>query len=493
MKNNAPPQDFSVSQKIYGRLMLAYPRSHRAEYGAAMAQLFRDQCRDAWSESRTWGLLKLWLRVLPDLVSTSIMERLAALNERKSMTDKLANLFGFRTTSAITFFRVFLVIFLLVFLASAVITFILPESYASTARIEVESNGPVSDAAPHVGASAYDPYFLQTTFEIIQSQVVLNPVIDKLNLNTKWGNKYNGGTPLRTENTMQLLKQRVSLSPERNTKLIDITVYSEDRVEAAQIANAITESYRDYRDKIEAGKLDTLIPKPSMVTIIDTAQPGMRPVRPNKTLNIVLGMVIGILLGLTIGAGAAGVASLFGRRSHGDGPRGKPSIPPETTASRSINDEFRSGSLQRVVGILWMVMSGILCGLGLLALFWVLVNGPKLPDALLVSIFGIFWAGNATASFFLIRGRSWAKICVAVMAAVCWTSGLMMVWSTSTWLPPASNPAVRLLVLQAWHLFAMIFPLPRALQWLFMAFALFTACALLRHHRRSHNGASPAV
>ena len=46
---------------------------------------------------------------------------------------------------------------------------------------------------------------------------------------------------------MQLLKQHMSLSPERNTKLIDITVYSEDKNEAARLANGIAEAYQDYR------------------------------------------------------------------------------------------------------------------------------------------------------------------------------------------------------------------------------------------------------
>src|ERR1035441_8636210 len=78
----------AVSQKVYGWLLRAYPPAHREEYGPAMAQLFRDQGRDAWSESRGWGMIKLWLRVLPDLVNTSITERLAALNPRKSMSDK---------------------------------------------------------------------------------------------------------------------------------------------------------------------------------------------------------------------------------------------------------------------------------------------------------------------------------------------------------------------------------------------------------------------
>jgi capsular exopolysaccharide synthesis family protein len=68
-----------------------------------------------------------------------------------------------------------------------------------------------------------------------------------LDLNNKWGEKYNGKVPLKTDDTMQLLKQRMSLSPERNTKLIDITVYSEDKDDAARLANGIAQAYQDYR------------------------------------------------------------------------------------------------------------------------------------------------------------------------------------------------------------------------------------------------------
>jgi len=47
-----------------------------------------------------------------------------------------------------------------------------------------------------------------------------------------------------------MLKQRLSLDTIRNTRLIEITVYSEDKNEAAQIANAIVQSYRDYRVQV---------------------------------------------------------------------------------------------------------------------------------------------------------------------------------------------------------------------------------------------------
>jgi uncharacterized protein involved in exopolysaccharide biosynthesis len=253
MKRDARASEFHVSQAVYAHLLRAYPRSHRAAYGAAMAQLFRDQCVDAWNEARIWGLWKLWGRTLPDLACTSILERLAALKERKTMSDKLANLFAFRVTPASTFFRVFAVVFLLVFLASVAVTFILPESYASTARIRVEKDVPdIPGMTGTPNGSSFDPYFIQTTFEIVQSELVLSNVIAALDLNKTWGQKYANGQTLKSTETMAILKQRLLLAPVKNTELIAITVYSEDKQEAAAIANAVADSYRNYRQAARA-------------------------------------------------------------------------------------------------------------------------------------------------------------------------------------------------------------------------------------------------
>ncbi|HEY1718529.1 MAG TPA: polysaccharide biosynthesis tyrosine autokinase [Verrucomicrobiae bacterium] len=150
---------------------------------------------------------------------------------------------------------VIIAVFLLIAITATVVTFILPESYSSTARIKIEND--VSDIAsinsPQMNLG-YDPYFIQTEFEIIQSETVLGKVIDALNLNVAWGKKYAGGETLQTDQTMRLLKQRLRLSPERNTKIIDITIYSEDRDEAARIANAIVVAYRDYRLNLRMGQ-----------------------------------------------------------------------------------------------------------------------------------------------------------------------------------------------------------------------------------------------
>ena len=116
---------------------------------------------------------------------------------------------------------VILAVFLLVVITATLVTFILPESYSSTTRIKVERDQ--SDITGMMGdrswASSYDPYFIQTEFEVIQSEVILGKVIEDptLDLNRVWGKKYANGEPLKTSESMMLLKGRMDLRPVRNT------------------------------------------------------------------------------------------------------------------------------------------------------------------------------------------------------------------------------------------------------------------------------------
>src|ERR1051326_1611361 len=94
------------SQKLYERLLALYPKAHREEYGPPMAQLFRDQSRDAWRSARRWGLVALWLRVLPDLLKTSMLEHLSELKGKKSMAEKIAEVARPRSAPLKAFFGV---------------------------------------------------------------------------------------------------------------------------------------------------------------------------------------------------------------------------------------------------------------------------------------------------------------------------------------------------------------------------------------------------
>src|SRR5215469_15114689 len=110
-RTESKPVELSCS--LYLRLLKFYPKAHREEYGASMLQLFRDQCRDAWAARRTRGLIVCWLRVLPDLLKTSVLEHLSNLNWRKSM------LFRPQFRSLAVFLTIFAAVLFLTVLTSA--------------------------------------------------------------------------------------------------------------------------------------------------------------------------------------------------------------------------------------------------------------------------------------------------------------------------------------------------------------------------------------
>src|SRR5262245_11379216 len=124
----------NFSEGLFRRLLVIYPKAHRDEYGPSMNQLFRDQCRDASRADRDWGLIKLWIRVLPELVRTSVLEHLTAFKE-KSMNERMNRLFQSRSAPRTAFIVTLIGVFLVALAASTLVTFMLPETYASVSRI----------------------------------------------------------------------------------------------------------------------------------------------------------------------------------------------------------------------------------------------------------------------------------------------------------------------------------------------------------------------
>ena len=69
-------------------------------------------------------------------------------------------------------FATILLVFLLTAVTTTVVSFLLPKTYMSMSRISLEKG--TSDIAPlngmQSGETAFDPYFIQTELEVIQSQ-----------------------------------------------------------------------------------------------------------------------------------------------------------------------------------------------------------------------------------------------------------------------------------------------------------------------------------
>jgi hypothetical protein len=70
-----------ISMRLYRLLLAAYPAEFRHEYGAQMAQVFRDRCREEQGRRRggnrsSAGLWRVWMETILDLARTAPEEHL---------------------------------------------------------------------------------------------------------------------------------------------------------------------------------------------------------------------------------------------------------------------------------------------------------------------------------------------------------------------------------------------------------------------------------
>jgi len=145
---------------------------------------------------------------------------------------------------------VIIAVFLLVVITTTVVTYMLPETFMSYARIKVEKD--TSDVALIGGAALSgppDPFFLQTEFEVIQSAKILYPVIEALSLDKEYAKRVKSDTPLPLKDTFEMMLRDVDVKQFRNTSILEVRAFAPTGPDAARLANAIAEEYRDSRDQ----------------------------------------------------------------------------------------------------------------------------------------------------------------------------------------------------------------------------------------------------
>ena len=137
----------------------------------------------------------------------------------------------------------------LVFVTTMVVTVFLPRWYLATTKVRVEK--PESDVKLFQvqGSTAYDPYFLQDQFKIMQNEKIVYPVIEKLSLNTRLAAAAGAaGATLTPDLTYKyILSKMLRVESQRSSSLIDINVWSQDPVMGAEIANEIARVYSEDR------------------------------------------------------------------------------------------------------------------------------------------------------------------------------------------------------------------------------------------------------
>lgn len=148
-------------------------------------------------------------------------------------------------------YGIILLTLLLVFMTAAVITYVMPEKYESSATIEVKPRGRAIDPLEGINGTRIPmmtPQFFGTEFEKIKSRNSLLRVIEKLELVNKWGTN--------RETTFEILKNIVNTQNIRGTDLISITVRHTNKEDARDIAEEVAEAYKEYRTELEGNSLE---------------------------------------------------------------------------------------------------------------------------------------------------------------------------------------------------------------------------------------------
>lgn len=146
--------------------------------------------------------------------------------------------------------EVILAVTLLVFMTGAFVTNLMPQRYMATTRIRVQQDGTAVPTFAGTGAhmNQFNPFFLLTEMEVLQSELILGQVVDRADLARRWGETLTrGARSLERKEAVELLKRRVGIQQQRNTSNIDITVVADSPQEAAHLSNLIAETYRQHR------------------------------------------------------------------------------------------------------------------------------------------------------------------------------------------------------------------------------------------------------
>ncbi len=150
---------------------------------------------------------------------------------------------------------IIIAVFLLVLITVTGVTFVLPEVFSSTARIKVEKDTPDIQLLGYSGGNqTYDPYFLQTEFEVLKSRRILDKVTESLELNEKFAKELRMDQPLQTAQSFERLQDLVEVKQFRNTSIIEISANHGDKQLAADIANAVARVYEEYRNSTRMGR-----------------------------------------------------------------------------------------------------------------------------------------------------------------------------------------------------------------------------------------------
>lgn len=154
--------------------------------------------------------------------------------------------------------KTIVLVFLLVFVSSAVITKMMTPKYQSGMTFEIKQprdliNVAVGGEGNPIAAMADGGAYMQTQFEILVSQQNLIAVANKLDLPNEW--------QIDETSAAGALMGMIRVMPRKNTNLVDITVTSNDPRVSQQVCQAVVDCYKELREEKENAVINEAINK----------------------------------------------------------------------------------------------------------------------------------------------------------------------------------------------------------------------------------------
>ncbi|HSP60066.1 MAG TPA: polysaccharide biosynthesis tyrosine autokinase [Ornithinimicrobium sp.] len=162
-------------------------------------------------------------------------------------------------------------------LLAAGVSALLPQQFVARTQMFVSTQGQSSDQL--LQGSNFTQQRVKSYAEAISTPLVLQPVIDDLDLVVG----------------PDELSRSLAVSVPLDTVLIELEVEDEDPARAAEVANAVSEQFRDVVPTLENSSVSS---SPVRVTILRSAVPPERPDSPDLVLNTAVGLVLGLVIGL---------------------------------------------------------------------------------------------------------------------------------------------------------------------------------------------------
>lgn len=142
-----------------------------------------------------------------------------------------------------------LLVFLLVFVSSAIVTKLQTPKYTSIMSFEIKPPRDLinvtagADSNPILAVTSETGNYMQTQFEILVSQQNLIAIANKLDLLNEW----------QVDETMAAasLSGMIKVKPRNNTNIVDIVAENSDPRVAQQICQAVADCYRELRENRE--------------------------------------------------------------------------------------------------------------------------------------------------------------------------------------------------------------------------------------------------